>query len=528
MDTKLERIRPDQAGVRPEAVQGFLDQIKRNYVYVHSYMMIKGDRVFAEGSYAPCKPEDVHMLFSLSKSFTSTAAGFAVQEGLLSLTDRVVDFFKEELADLPAEAVCENMKKMTVRHLLTMSTGLEKEDDSPLMDYDSDWVKRFLTCNVEREPGSWFSYNTRSTYMVSVILEKLTGQSLFEYLKPRLFEPLGCSEGIWWEKSPQGHCTGGFGLNMTVEDIARFGIFVKGKGCFKGKRLLNEEWFEQAIQKWADTSILHEGEGAFGYGYQFWMNHIPGTFRGDGAFGQYCVILPEEDMLFVATGGQLDMQKILDAFWDNVYAECRAGSASGADSGACCIGDRTSRAGRGGEYSAAEKAEDPADRTAALREREANLVLPARYEEKGVDSLELVLLENVPGVRYELPDNRMHITSLKFEKASGDNACVMELGSGDNLDRFLLTPDRWQAGTFHPDWKLTDKRKTAFREGMFEKLYIKGCTRDGVLYVDVIFPETSYQDTWEITFGEKKLHLQIRRNAEFFPMSVDVDGVLAK
>lgn len=508
MNIKLERITPDQAGVRPEAIQGFLDQIKRNRVYVHNYMMIKGDRVFAEGAYAPCRPDDVHMLFSLSKSFTSTAAGFAVQEGLLSLTDRVVDFFKEELADLPAEAVCENMKKMTVRHLLTMSTGLEKEDDSPLMDYDSDWVKRFLTCNVEREPGSWFSYNTRSTYMVCVILEKLTGQSLFDYLKPRLFEPLGCSEGIWWEKSPQGHCTGGFGLNMTVEDIARFGIFVKGKGCFKGKRLLSEEWFEEATRKWADTSILHEGEGAFGYGYQFWMNHIPGTFRGDGAFGQYCVILPREDMLFVATGGQLDMQKILDAFWDNVYVECAADS--------------------GGEYSAAAKAEELSALAAALREREANLVLPAWYEEKGVDSREIVLPESVLDVRYELPDNRMHVTSLKFEKASGDNAYVMEIGSGDNSDRFLLTPDRWQAGTLHPDWKLTDQRKTAFREGMFEKLHIKGCTQDGVLYVDIIFQETSYQDTWEITFGEKKLHLQIRRNTEFFPMSVDVDGIAVK
>lgn len=498
MSKLLERISPVEAGVDPKAIQGFLDQIEKNHVHLHSYMMLKGNKVFAEGSYFPCHRDDLHMLFSLSKSFTSTAVGFAVQEGLLSLDDLVVDFFKEELAAVPETAVCENMKKMTVRHLLTMNTGQTDAEDDLLSDFSRDWVVSFLTSPVEKEPGSWFLYNTRATYMAGVIVQKLTGQGLLEYLRPRLFDPLGCSEGIWWEKSPQGYHTGGFGLNLTVDDIARFAIFVKDRGVFDGQRLLNAKWLEEATSKWSDTSLTWEGEGAYGYGYQFWMNHVPGTYRGDGAFGQYCVIFPEQDMIFAATAGQLDMQQILDAFWENVYAYV--------------IQPRKSPL----EVSAAK--------IEAIEKNQKNLVLQTYYEET-VDSKELSLPEEILGKRYLLEENPIHMIVLGFDKGCEQGEYLVTIGNGKCLDQICVSAKEWKAGKLILDPESVNLEKAVFRDGLYENLYAKGCTKDGVLYLDIIFPETAFQDTWKVTFDKNKIHLNIHRNAGFVPVDVDGDGI---
>lgn len=502
---ELVRVTPEEAGVSSCAVRGFLDQIAADRVHLHSFMMLRGERVFAQGAYAPCRMEDEHILFSMSKSFTSTAVGFAVQEGRLSLSDRVVDFFEEELRSLPEEAVCENMRRMTLRHLITMNTGQTDPEDRLFQDREKDWAVSFLTSPVEKEPGSWFLYNTRATYMLSVIVQKVVGTTMFEYLRPRLFEPLGFSEGIWWETSPQGYNTGGFGLSVTVEDIARFGLFVKGKGCFGGRRLLDAGWFEEATKSWSDSSNTWEGENALGYGYQFWMCRVPGTYRGDGAFGQYCVILPQEDMLFVSTAGQLDMIKIADAFWNHVYAdvhgetECRNSSqADGLRSGA---GDRAF--------------------ASPLEERLRTLVLPAFYEEKGICGGKVDVPDAFLGKTFVLEDNPLHILALRFEKPPRGEGCLVELSNGRNRDTFRIS-EEWTAGALHLDGEDTNLSQYAFREGLYERFHVKGCTRENVLYMDMVFQETSFQDTWEIAFEDGRLHVKIVRNTGFVP--ADFDG----
>lgn len=501
MDTKkLETVTPKEVGVDPRDVLDFLDRIGERNIHLHSFMMLKEDKVFAQGSYAPCKKEDLHMLFSMSKSFTSTAVGFAVQEGRLKLTDRAVDFFREELAGRK-EKVSPNMKKVTVRHLLTMNTGQTDPEDGLFEDFQTDWCVSFLTSPVEKEPGSWFLYNTRATYMLSAILEKVTGEKLIDYLKPRLFEPLGFSENIWWERSPQGVCTGGFGLNISVEDLAKFGIFVKNRGFYGGKQLLSPEWFEEATRRWSDTSNGWEGESAYGYGYQFWMCHIPGVYRGDGAFGQYCVIMPKEDMLFVTTAGELDMQKILDAFWETVYAKQRADDVSPLESS------------------------QEAPEQQRLEKRLQALTLPAYYEEKGVRETRMELPENVCGKEYVLEENALHLSALKLMRVTGENdCCLLELQNGGNRDVLTVSAAEWTPGRLHLDAACTELEKAVFRAGLYEKCHVKGCTKGNALYLDMLFQETSYQDTWEIAFGENEIMLTVRRNTGFVPVDVHVKG----
>lgn len=489
----LEELSLREAGIAPEEVEGFLRQIEEKQVHLHSFMMLKGNRVFAQGSYAPCRREDLHMLFSMSKSFTSTAIGFAVQEKRLALTDRAADFFREELREggvLPDA----RMERVTIRHLLTMNTGQTDPGDATFRTPGADWVIDFFSTPAEKEPGSWFCYNTRATYILSVILQKVTGQRLFDYLKPRLFEPLGFSENIWWEVSPQGYNTGGFGLNISVEDLAKFGIFVKDRGRYAGKQLLSAAWFEEATRCWSDTSNTWEGESGHGYGYQFWMCHIPGVYRGDGAFGQYCVVMPERDMLFCATAGELDMQRILDAFWNNLY----------------------------------EKKAQPLSAYAkedALRAHIKRLTLPAYYREKGIQSRTLALPDGISGKRYRLEENVLHITGLCFREKDGrKDACWLELWNGENRDVLEVTADAWTPAQLRLDGAATKLDKYVFRAGLFPHCHVKGCTENGVFYMDMFFEETSFQDTWEVRFQKDALTLSVKRNTGFEAVDFTVRG----
>jgi len=200
---------------------------------VHSFILRQNNRTTATYIRPPYKWEYTHMLNSLSKSFTSTGAMFAMQEGLLSPDDYVTSFFDVSGIDL-----CGNMKKMKVRHLLTMSTGHRPNAD--FIFSTDDCVTAFLSSNVPEEPGSDFLYNTGATYMISAIVHKVTGLPVYEYLKPRLFDKLGI-DNIWWEACPKGIPYGGFGLHLHTEDIAKFGQFLLDNGRYNGEQLLDPE-----------------------------------------------------------------------------------------------------------------------------------------------------------------------------------------------------------------------------------------------------------------------------------------------
>ncbi len=309
--TLLERAAPESQGITSSAVLKFIEAVEQQAHEFHSFMLLRHGKVVAEGWWKPYVPELPHMLFSLSKSFTSTAVGLAVEEGLLSINDTVLSFFPDET---PAE-VNEHLAAMQVRHLLSMSTGQVDDTITPMFEEPhGNFTGAFFKIPVLHQPGTHFLYNTGATYMLSAIVQKLTGQKLIDYLTPRLFEPLGI-EGAFWEESPQGINMGGFGLNIKTEDIARFGQLYLQKGMWEGQQLVPEAWVEEATSAQVSNGDGGASDWAQGYGYQFWRCRHDG-YRGDGAFGQYCVVIPEQDMVLAITGGMPDMQIPLNIVWD--------------------------------------------------------------------------------------------------------------------------------------------------------------------------------------------------------------------
>jgi CubicO group peptidase (beta-lactamase class C family) len=253
------------------------------------------------------------MLYSLSKSFTSTAVGMAINEGYLSVDDLVVSFFPEETAGNTDP----NLAKMRVRHLLSMSTG-HAEDTTAHRDelFDTKWCAGILTIPVEYEPGTHFVYNSGASYLLSAIIQKLTGMKIVDYLQPRLFEPLGI-EHPTWEISPEGINSGGWGLNLKTEDIARFGQLYLQKGVWEGRQLLPESWVKAATSVQISNGNNPDSDWEQGYGYQFWRCRH-GAYRGDGAFGQFCIIMPEQDAVLAITSAVDDLQPILNEVWEHI------------------------------------------------------------------------------------------------------------------------------------------------------------------------------------------------------------------
>ena len=314
------RTSPEAQGVSSTAILDFIDSVEAAGIEMHSLMLLRHGSVVAEGWWSPYAAERQHVLFSLSKSFTSTAAGLAVSEGLITLDDKVVSYFPD---DLPAE-VSPNLAAMRIRDLLSMSTGHAEDSLSYLFRNEIKiWERGFLGLAVEFEPGTHFVYNSGATYMVASILHKVTGMSMTNYLKPRLFEPLGIVDP-WWETSPTGVDVGGWGLNIRTEDIAKFGQLYLKKGQWKGSQVVPEAWIDQATSLQISNGPDPENDWNQGYGFQFWRCRH-NAYRGDGAFGQFCVVMPDQDAVFAATGGSGDMGGVLNRFWENVLASMSTG-----------------------------------------------------------------------------------------------------------------------------------------------------------------------------------------------------------
>lgn len=317
--TTLPRSNPHKQGVSATQLSKFLAAVKNSGIELHSMMLIRHGHVIAEGWWAPYAAPLKHTLYSASKSFTATAVGLAVEEGLLSLEDAVISFFPN---CVPAK-ISANLASMRVKHLLTMCTGHAQDTMPAIIDaYNYNWVKTFLAQPVSFAPGSHFVYNTGAAYMLSAIVQQVTGNTLLQYLQPRLFEPLGIIEADW-EEDPAGINTGGWGLRLTTESLAKFGLLYLQKGQWNGRQILPEQWVEEATR--AQTTSRAPGlkvtAGASdweqGYGYQFWRCNN-GAFRADGAFGQFCIALPEQDAVLAITAECFDMQAVLNLVWGNL------------------------------------------------------------------------------------------------------------------------------------------------------------------------------------------------------------------
>lgn len=309
----LPRSTPESQGISSTAIREFVEAADREIHTMHSFMLVRHGHAIADGWWAPETADKPHVLWSLSKSFNATAVGLAVEEGKLGLDDPVLKFFPDEAPTEPSDS----LKAMRVRDLLTMSCGHGAEPKFEIETGPS--VREFFAQPVAHEPGTHFRYNTPGSYMLSAIVTKATGETVVDFLKPRLFEPLGIEQPEW-RATAEGYSIGGYGLSVRTEDIAKFGLLYLQKGQWNGQQLLPEKWVATATAKLVENDRAPSGRSPDwrqGYGFQFWQCQH-GAYRGDGRDGQICLVMPEQDAVIAITAKTGDMQGQLDLVWDKL------------------------------------------------------------------------------------------------------------------------------------------------------------------------------------------------------------------
>ena len=464
----LPRSTPEAQGVSSQAILEFTNTLDQRFDGIHSLMIVRDGQVIAEGWWTPYGAEHNHILFSLSKSFTSTAVGLAVAEGLLDIDDAVIDFFPEQLP----EEVSDNLKSMRVRDILTMSTGHGIEP-SPLAVNLS--VKNFLRHPVPHQPGTHFQYNSAATFMQSAIVQKLTGKTILEYLGPRLFEPLGI-ENPAWVTNAEGISLGGYGLRVRTEDIAKLGQLYLQKGQWNGKTLLPAYWITQATAKQESNGNNPTSDWNQGYGFQFWRCRH-NAYRGDGAFSQYCIVIPEKNTVVAMTSGVGDMQSVLNVVWDQLLPALGSEELS-------------------------------ADAEAQQRLRKRLNKLSVKYTKGEATS---AIAQQIENRRFEFPTDEQKISNVMVSPGDSDERIVLTLNWEG---RELKIP----AGYRH--WK---KGRAAYPSMSLSKLADEPVAgtfawpADDTLVVKFCAYETPYQMTFTLKFDDDQVTLKSQSNVSFGP-----------
>ena len=311
---RLPRCTPAQAGLDPRRIVAIIDEYQQKGLSIHSFMLVRHGQVLCEGYYAPYGPDQLQTVFSLSKTFTSMAVGIAEGEGRISLDEKIINIFADELA---ASGVTpgKELESLTLRHLLRMSTGQPEEPSGE--NCWADMRVAFLQQPFTDMPGEVFRYNTIATYMLSAALQK-KGIDLEDYLQEKLFDPMGIT-GTRWLRDPHGICTGGFGLSLTPEVIAKLGVCILNDGKWGDEQLIPRNYVAAATrpQIYQAPDVLGYGDWNAGYGYQMWMC-INGCFRGDGMYGQLCLMDRRTDTVLAMTALVHDMGNEMQVYYNNV------------------------------------------------------------------------------------------------------------------------------------------------------------------------------------------------------------------
>lgn len=408
--TALPRSTPEAEGVSSSQVLQFLQAVENSKNEVHSFMLVRHGKVIAEGWWNPYRADLKHTMYSTSKSFTSTAAGFAVAEKLLSVDNKVISFFSDQLPD----TISSYLADLRVKDLLSMSVGQDPDPTFTISPNDSNWVKSFLALPIVKKPGTTFLYNSMATYMVSAIVQKITGQKVIDYLKPRLFDPLSI-EGADWEVDPMGINSGGWGLRVKTEDMAKLGQLYLQKGKWNGKQILPEAWVAEATTATIKNSAPHLSEEekpasdwAQGYGYQFWRCRN-NAFRADGAYGQYIIVMPEQDAVVVLTSETPDMQDEINLVWQYLLPAMKPDAL-------------------------------PADETAQvlLKDKLNSLALP--LAPKSTSSM----IEKISGKTFSMDANDAPYESVSFQFA--DDQCQVSLSVHDDVYKLIYGSGKWELG----------------------------------------------------------------------------------
>lgn len=309
-----ESAPPESQGVPSAAISHWIDVCERSFDSLHGFVIVRHGKTLAEGWWKPYSADRTHMLYSHSKSFTSSAIGFLVDDGKIDLDDRVLKFFPDKAPATPSD----NLKALRVRDLLTMNTGA-KIADYFRRNGAEDWEKSFLSNSFDYEPGTRFQYDSAATYMLASIVERVTDQKLMDFLNERMFRFIGI-EKAWSTTSPSGTDCGGWGMNMTARELARFGQLLLQEGRWGDRQILSREWVRLATSRqtrsgWGGNNELADDDWHRGYGFQFWICRH-NAYRADGWGGQYTIVVPEKDFVVSINAGLGNLTGELNSVWD--------------------------------------------------------------------------------------------------------------------------------------------------------------------------------------------------------------------
>jgi CubicO group peptidase (beta-lactamase class C family) len=407
---KLPRSIPEAEGVSSGNILRFIDAAENSKNELHSFMFLRHGKVIAEGWWYPYRDDLKHTLYSTSKSFTSTAVGFAVTENLLGVEDKVISFFPEDMPD----TISPYLSGLTVKNLLTMSVGQDPDPTHLVVSRDSNWIKGFFSIPIVDEPGTKFLYNSLATYMLSAIVQEVTGEKVIDYLTPRLFEPLGI-QNIDWEVDPGGINTGGWGLRVKTEDMAKFGQLYLQEGKWNDIQILPEEWVEEAttikIEQAPDLpqAVKDSSDWLQGYCYQFWRcrHH---AFRADGAYGQFIIVMPDQDAVVAITAETSDMQDELNLVWEHLLPAMHETELSANDS-----------------------------IIAALKEKLSSLALPLPEKSDNPS-----FVKSISGKTFILEPTESHNESMSF--TFSDHVCHLTIQTDTAVYELTFGSGEWQTG----------------------------------------------------------------------------------
>jgi len=298
------------------SLQPFIDATVGKGLDIEGVVVLREGKKIAEHYFIPERRSNQH---SVSKSFVSTAAGFAVEEGLFSLNDPISKYFEQDFPDSPSE----NLQKVTIKDLLTMSSGHDRRylmsDERPAIRKETaDWAKYCLAQPFPYVPGEKFVYNNACPHLVSILIQRLSGMSLVDYLMPRLFTPLGISRPDW-EQDPMGYTFGGGGLMLSVNEVAKFAETYRQNGVWEGRQVVPAAWVQEATRfQIMSNSRTNKADNILGYGYYFWRGQH-NTYRADGIYSQYGIVVPEKSAVIAVNGNEDRQQMVLDTIWEEIY-----------------------------------------------------------------------------------------------------------------------------------------------------------------------------------------------------------------
>lgn len=479
----FERCAPEQEGVDAQRLRQALEKLAHPRYGAQALMVLRHGKVVGESYRAPYREGDLHSLFSVSKSFTAVAAGFAQQEGLLTLEDFLCDYFPEYLPSLP----CENMRQLRLKHLLMMAAGFEAAPDDfkrhhageVVNDFpysyanfkfsdEIDWAKDFLHTYVAEQPGNRFIYSSACTYMISAVIQKITGQTLLEFLQPRLLKPLGITR-VQWQQCSQGRNVGGWGMSLCSEDLAKFGQFMLQEGAWEGKQLLDPAF----VREMRSCQILIGNRSAKWekrFGYQVWLLGEEEDYGGIGAFGQMYIVFPRLEAVFVMLGASRTYMKALDVIMGDLKNALQGPAEPG---------------------------------------ESVSLELEQMYLPEGLSSWDMPQAQRYTGMRYVLAPNPFGITAMKFQFGAQDQ---LNLEIEGDTTEVKIGYDYWEYGHIAAHETIYSDTHTQM---LFSKVACAGAWKGEVYHLTLAFYETCYVLELACRFSEHGIYIESKRNVGF-------------